>query len=191
MVTSAASTVDQYLAELPAERRDVISAVRKVVLAKLPRGYVETMNWGGICYEIPLSTYPVTYNGQPLAYAGLAAQKHFFGLYLMCVYGDNKKSAKLRAAFAKSGKKLDMGKSCIRFRHLEDLPLDIVGEMIASTTPQQFIEIYEKSRRTKQAKPGGQPAETKKTSPAYRRSSAHRSGRASSTAARPKKSRKS
>jgi len=146
MVQSNASTVQEYLDELPPERREVISEVRETVLANLPEGYVETMNWGMISYEIPLERYPVTYNKQPLAYAALAAQKHRYGLYLMNVYQDEKLDKALKGAFEKAGKKLDMGKSCVRFKKLDDLPLDVIGEIIASTTPQEFIAKYEASR---------------------------------------------
>ncbi len=147
MAQSKATTVKQYLKELPADRRKVIAAVRDVILENLPEGYEENMNWGSICYEIPLSTYPNTYNKQPLAYAGLAAQKNHYGVYLMCVYGDPKREEKLKAAFKKAGKKLDMGKSCIRFKKLEDLPLDVIGRTIASVSPKAYIKKYEASRK--------------------------------------------
>ena len=118
MVSSKATTVAAYLAELPAERRAVIAAVRKVVRKHLPKGYVETMNWGMICYEIPLKRYPVTYNRQPLSYAALAAQKNNYALYLTGCYGASALQQKLAAAFKAAGKKLDMGKSCLRFKKL-------------------------------------------------------------------------
>lgn len=114
MVRSAATTVSRYLASLPAERRRIMAAVRKVIRANLPAGYRETMNWGMINYEVPLRRYPDTYNGQPLCYAGLAAQKNNYSLYLMCVYQDSRRVAWLRDRFRKAGKKLDMGKSCVR-----------------------------------------------------------------------------
>ena len=86
MVSSKASTVDQYLAELPPERREIVSTVRSVILANLPQGYAESMNWGMISYEIPLEDYPDTYNGQPLGYLALAAQKRHYSLYMLGVY---------------------------------------------------------------------------------------------------------
>jgi hypothetical protein len=109
------------------------------------------MNWGMISYEISLEVYPSTYNGQPLSYAGLAAQKNHYALYLMAVYGDPAREARLREGFAQAGKKLDMGKSCVRFRRLEDLPLDVIGEVIASTPPDELIATYERSRRAERA----------------------------------------
>lgn len=147
MVRSAASTVEQYLKELPEGRRNVVSAVRDVILANLPRGYEESMNWGAISYEIPLERYPDTYNGKPLGYAALASQKNYCSLYLMCVYADSDNQAWFREEFRKAGKKLNMGKSCVRFRKLEDLPLEVVGRSIASTPVEKFIAIYEASRK--------------------------------------------
>jgi hypothetical protein len=151
VVRSGASTVQQYLDSLPADRRVVIAAIREVVLRYLPQGYRETMNWGMISYEIPLEVYPATYNGQPLSYAGLAAQKSHYALYLMAVYGDPTREARLREGFAQAGKKLDMGKSCVRFHRLEELPLDVIGELIASTPPDELIAAYERSRRAGRA----------------------------------------
>jgi hypothetical protein len=141
---SKAATVEAYLNELPPDRREVISRVRGVILENLPAGYVEAMNWGMICYEIPLKDYPNTYNGQPQEYAALAAQKNYYALYLMAVYGDPQKEARLREGFAQAGKKLDMGKSCVRFRKLEDLPLEVIAEIIASTSPNDLKALHEK-----------------------------------------------
>lgn len=147
MVRSKAITVEQYLKGLPRERREVVSAVREAIRKRLPKGYDETIGWGIISYEIPLSRYPRTYNGRPLCYAGLAAQKNHYALYLMCVYADAESEAKLREGFRQAGKKLDMGKSCLRFKKLEDIPLDVIGDVIASTPPEEYIEKYEQSRR--------------------------------------------
>ena len=141
------ATVEEYLAGLPADRRAVIEAVRAMVLRYLPEGYKEGMGWGMVSYEIPLSRYPKTYNGEPLVYVGLAAQKRHYALYLMCIYADRSHEEKLREAYDAMGKKMDMGKSCLRFRKLEDIPLETVGEIIASTTPDEYIELYEASRK--------------------------------------------
>jgi Domain of unknown function (DU1801) len=146
MVSSAATNVEQYLAELPEERRKVLTAMRKLIRRNLPKGYDESMAWGMICYSVPLSTYPDTYNGQPLCYAGLAAQKHYNSLYLTGPYTSEEQDAELRAAFKAAGKKLDMGKGCVRFQTLDDLVLDPIAAMIASTPPDEFIEIYEAAR---------------------------------------------
>ncbi|MEX1018414.1 MAG: DUF1801 domain-containing protein [Litorilinea sp.] len=147
MASSAATTVDEYLAELPEDRRAVVSRVRDLVLRNLPAGYVESMNWGMITYEIPLSRYPETYNGQPLGYVALAAQKRHYALYLMGVYADSEQEATLRAAFDAAGKKMDMGKSCLRFKKLDDLPLDALGAVIGAVTPDEYIAHYEASRK--------------------------------------------
>lgn len=146
MASSKATTVDAYLDELPEERRAVVSAVRDVVVQNLPAGYRETVGWGMITYCIPLEAYPDTYNKQPLGLAALAAQKNHYALYLNCVYQDPEQEAWLRDQFARAGKKMDMGKSCLRFKKLDDLPLDAIGELIASTPPERFIAQYEAAR---------------------------------------------
>jgi uncharacterized protein YdhG (YjbR/CyaY superfamily) len=148
MASSPASTVEQYLAELPAERSAVIAVVRDVVLEHLPEGYEETMNWGMITYEIPLARYPTTYNKQPLSYAALAAQKNYYALYLPGADLDPEGTERLREGFARAGKKLDMGKSCVRFKTLDDLPLDVIGAAVAEVTPEDYIARYEAARQT-------------------------------------------
>lgn len=146
MVSSQATSVQEYLEGLPEEKRAVMEAVRAVVLENLPPGYVETMNWGMISYEIPLEVFPDTYNGRPLSYAGLAAQKNYFALYLMNVYAEPLVEARLREGFDRAGKKLDMGKSCVRFRKLENLPLDVIAEIIAATPLDAYLEKYRTSK---------------------------------------------
>lgn len=147
MVMSKAASVADYLEELPAERRAVVSAVRKVIRKHLPEGYREAMGWGMICYEVPLARYPDTYNAQPLCYAGLAAQKHSYSLYLTSVYHDPGAAKRLRDAFAASGRRLDMGKGCIRFKRADDLPLAVIGELVAAVPVDEFITLYERSRK--------------------------------------------
>jgi hypothetical protein len=151
MVSSKAATVKEYLEELPEERRAVVAAVRKVIVKNLPKGYRETMNWGMISYEIPLERYPDTYNSQPLSYAALAAQKNYYAVYLMalcrCVEKGVSPESWLRDEFKKAGKKLDMGRSCVRFKKLEDLPLEVIGQVISSVTPDQFVAWYETTRQ--------------------------------------------
>jgi hypothetical protein len=146
MAKSDAATVEEYLDALPGERREVVSKVREVILRNLPRGYREAMNWGMVCYEVPLEKYPGTYNKRPLGYAALAAQKNYFALYLMGAYQNPELEKNLKEGFARAGKKLDMGKSCILFKRLEDLPLEVVGEAVASTPPEKLIEQYEEWR---------------------------------------------
>jgi uncharacterized protein YdhG (YjbR/CyaY superfamily) len=146
VASSKAATVTQYLAELPPERRAAIERVRDAVNAALPAGYREGIGYGMIGWVIPLEDYPNTYNGQPAVYAGLAAQKNYNSLYLNCVYASPERTQRLKAAFAKAGKKLDMGKSCIRFRKADDLPLDVIAAEIASATPADYIRICEEGR---------------------------------------------
>jgi hypothetical protein len=145
MAQSKAKTVSEYLDELPADRRTELTRVRQVVRKRLPKGYVEAMNWGMITYEVPLSRYPESPNGKPLCYAGLASQKNHLSLYVMPT--DAKSLARLKAAFKKAGKKLDMGKSCIRFKRADDLPLDAIGDMVAAVPVQRFIDYVETARR--------------------------------------------
>jgi hypothetical protein len=146
-VKSDATSVEGYLASLPAERRAAIGAVRDAVLAQLPTGFEEVMQYGMISYVVPLRRYPGTYNGQPLAVASLANQKNHMALYLMGVYGDDDARQWLRERWTATGRKLDMGKSCVRFKRLDDVPLDLVGEAIARTSVEDFIARYERSRR--------------------------------------------
>lgn len=146
MAQSAAKTVDDYLAELSPERRQAIAAVRHAVLENLPDGYREEMAFGMIGYVIPLDRYPKTYNKQPLMYAALASQKQYMSLYLMNVYGDPETERWFNKAYHATGKKLDMGKSCVRFKRLDDLPLDVIGQAVARTSLESFIQRYEASR---------------------------------------------
>jgi hypothetical protein len=115
-----------------------------VVKKSLPRGYRETVGWGMISYGIPLTRYPKTYNRQPLCYAAIAAQKNRYAIYLMAGYANPRSRTILKEGFKRAGKKLDMGKSCIRFKKLEDIPLDVIGKAVASLTPARYIELYEK-----------------------------------------------
>ena len=147
MAKSNATTVEEYLAELPEERREAVEKVRSVILQHLPAGYEETMQHGMISYVVPLDTLPKTYNGQPLQYAALASQKGYMSAYLMGVYGDSETERWFVEQYRASGKKLDMGKSCVRFKTLDDLPLELVGEAIARIPVTQFIELYQASRQ--------------------------------------------
>lgn len=147
MVRSRATTVEGYLEELSAARREVVAAARAFVNEHLPAGYEEGMGYGMICWTIPLERYPDTYNRQPLCYAALASQRGYVSLYLMSVYASSEEEKWLRAEFRRAGKKLDMGKSCVRFKRLEDLELSALGRILAGTPPADFIARYEESRR--------------------------------------------
>ena len=147
MAKTNASTVGQYLEELPADRRSTISAVRKVVLDNLPLGYEEMIEWGAITYAIPLEEYPDTYNGKPLCIAAISSGKNYCSLHLMAVYGHAPTRKWLEDQFTQSGKKLDMGKACVRFKTPDDLPLDAIAKVIAKVPPDKYIKVYEQSRR--------------------------------------------
>ncbi len=146
MVSSKAATPEAYIAELPPERRELVSHLRRLVNANIPTGYVERMNWGMISWELPLERYPETYNKQPLVYAGLAAQKNHTALYLNCVYASQERTQRLKEAWAAAGKKLDMGKSCLRFKRASDVADEALARTIASIPVETFIAEYEASR---------------------------------------------
>ena len=146
MATSTATTTDEYIDSLPDERRAAVAAVRDVVRRNLPHGFEEGMQYGMIGWYVPLERFPDTYNGQPLGLVGLASQKNYISLYLNSVYGDPKTEAWFKERYAASGKKLNMGKSCLRFRHVEDLPLDVIGETIARVGLDDYVAHYEDAR---------------------------------------------
>jgi hypothetical protein len=146
-MAATTTSVDEYLAGLPENHRSVLERVRNTVRKNLPKGYQEVMYGKFIAYVIPLSRYSETYNGQALQYVALASQKNNFSLYMMAPYGDDKELAQLQNGFKKAGKKLDMGKSCIRFKKLEDLPLDVIGESVARTSVDDYIRKYEAVKR--------------------------------------------
>src|SRR5205823_1228790 len=152
--TSNAKTVEEYLGSLPEERRAAMSAVRQVILANLPEGYEECMQCGMIGYVVPHSLYPPGYHchpSQPLQYAALGSQKNHMALYLCTVYGDADTQKWFQQAYKASGKKLDMGKSCVRFKKLEDLPLDVIGEVIGRVPVKKYIACIERAlQRTPQ-----------------------------------------
>ena len=147
MATNTATSVEELLDSLPDDRKAVIAAVRDVIRRNLPPGYRETLQGSLIGYEIPLERYPNTYNRQPLSYIALGAQKNHYALYLVSAYQNPEQAAWLKDAFAHAGKKLDMGKSCLRFRRLEDLPLDVIGQAVASTSVDEHIASYEAGRQ--------------------------------------------
>lgn len=143
---SEAGSVQDYLAALPEDRRAAIETVRTEILDRLPDGYQEAMNWGMIAYEVPLSIYPNTYNGQPLMYAALASQKNHMAVYLSGVYANESARDEFLSKYRETGKRLDVGKSCVRFKKIEDLPVDLIGETIASLSVDSFIGVYQAAR---------------------------------------------
>jgi hypothetical protein len=146
MPASKDTTVAGYLAALPEDRRAAVSAVRAVIKKNLPAGYEEGIQYGMIGYFVPHALYPSGYHAkpsEPLPFVHLASQKSHMALYLMNIYGDAKLLAWFTGAFAKAGKKLDMGKACVRFKRIEDLPLDVIGQAIAKVPVAAFIKRYE------------------------------------------------
>ena len=142
---SKATTVEKYLAELPADRRAALEVVRRVILKNLDNHYEEGMAYGAIGYCVPHRVFPQGYHcdsKQALPFAALASQKNYMSLYLMCCYGEGSLKDWFNEAWAKSGKKLDMGKSCIRFKSPDDLALDVIGEVIRRVPAKKYIANY-------------------------------------------------
>jgi hypothetical protein len=147
-VTSKATTVEGYLQALPPDRRAAISAVRQVILANLPPGYEECISYGMIGYVVPHSLYPAGYHCDPklpLPLAILGSQKNHMAIHLCSVYGNAEAEQWFRKAWLASGKKLDMGKACVRFKKLEDVPLDVIGQVFARTPVKKYIAAIEKA----------------------------------------------
>lgn len=179
---SKATTVEKYLAELPDDRRAAIQAVRQVILKHLGRGFEERMQYGMIGYCVPHCLYPAGYHcdpKQPLPFAALASQKNYMSLYLWCIYTDPGELRQFQQAWAKSGLKLDMGKSCIRFKRLDQLPLDVIAAAIKRVPVKRFVAYYEAAIKPKaktgskqQLKPSRAAENTKPAGVRHRRASA-------------------
>jgi Domain of unknown function (DU1801) len=174
-MTSKATTVDQYLSDLPEDRRKALEAVRQVILKNLDKDYEEGIQYGMIGYYVPHRVYPAGYHcdpKQPLPFAGLASQKNYMSLYLMCVYGNSNHAKWFQEAWGKTGKKLDMGKSCVRFKKLEDLPLGVIGEAVKRVTAKKYIEYCESAlkTRTKPASKSAKKAGNSEESPSSKKS---------------------
>jgi Domain of unknown function (DU1801) len=146
MVNSTAQSPDEHIASLPPDRREAITAVRDVIRRNLPDGFEEGMEFGMLAWYVPLERFPDTYNGRPLGLVALASQKQYMALYLNTVYGDPQLADWFRDRYAASGKRLDMGKSCVRFRSLDDLPLDVIGETVARVPLDRFVAHYQAAR---------------------------------------------
>jgi len=149
---SKATSIDAYLSRLPADRAAQITRVRETILDHLPEGYEETMNWGMITYQVPLSVYPDTYNKQPLMYAALASQKNYMAVYLSGLYMSEEKYQAFEQAYRETGKRFDAGKSCVRFRTLDNLPLELIGKTIASIPMADFIAQVKRVHSSRKSK---------------------------------------
>lgn len=137
---SDADSVQEYLQQLPDERRQAVETVRQLVLDNLPAGYEEALNWGMITWQVPLEIYPDTYNGKPLMYAALASQKNHMSLYLTGIYMDEEAKEQFEQSYKATGKRYDVGKSCVRFRKLDDLPLDVIADAIGEYEVDEFVD---------------------------------------------------
>jgi uncharacterized protein YdhG (YjbR/CyaY superfamily) len=149
---SDAKNVDDYIASLPPERQVAIQEVRKVILENLPEGYKEMMDWGVICYGVPLEVYPDTYNKKPLSYVALASQKNHMAVYLMTIYTSEEKAKQFEREYRATGKRYDVGKSCVRFRKLEDLPLPLIAAEVRSIEMNDYIELAKKAGSNRRAR---------------------------------------
>ena len=193
---SKASTAAAYLAELPPDRKKAISAVRKVVLENLDQkgGLEEVMQYGMIGYAVSHAVYPDGYHcdpKQPVPFAGLASQKNHMSLYLFCIYSSEEDRARFEAEWKATGKKLDMGKGCVRFKKLEDVPLEVVGRAIKRATAKRFLAQYEAVIKPTGGAKGKRPATSKKPAPARSKSARGKSEsrpRKSASRARPRAS---
>jgi hypothetical protein len=140
-------TVASYLASLPADRAKTMRAVYRAVKKAMPKGYTELFGYGMIMWSVPLSVLPDTYNGHPLCYVGLAAQKNYFSLHLMGPYGNKALRAELEAGFKKAGIRLDMGQSCVRFKDLDAVALDVCCDVIGKVPMARYVEMYQSVKR--------------------------------------------
>ena len=149
---SKATTVEQYLEELPEDRKKAVVELRKVIKKNIPKGFQEGMGYGMVCYTVPHSMYPAGYHCDPklpLPFLSLASQKNFIAVYHMGIYADPKLLKWFTESFAKaSSKKLDMGKSCLRFKKPEDIPYQLIGDLVSKITPEKWIELYEKNYKS-------------------------------------------
>lgn len=175
---SKATTVTEYLDSLPADRRAALSAVRKVIRANIDKAYEEGMQYGMIGWYVPHRTFPAGYHcdpKQPLPFAALASQKNHMSLYLNCVYGGDGAGGEapelewFQEAWAKSGKKLDMGKACVRFKKLEDLPLDVIGELFRRVPAKLYVQRYLGERERMAAGKAKPKAAAKTAAPAKKK----------------------
>ena len=142
-----ANTPDEYIKAIPEERKEIMQNLRKVILDNLPKGFSEEINYGMIGYVIPHKTYPNGYHCDPklpLPFMNIASQKNFIAVYHMGIYADNELMDWFIGEYPKYVKtKLDMGKSCIRFKKIDQIPLQLIGKLVAKMTPEKWIEIYE------------------------------------------------
>ena len=182
------TTVKAYIDALPEDRRKAIRKVRALVNKHLPKGYEEGIQYGIIGWYVPHRIYPDGYHcdpSQPLPYIGLASQKNYISLYLMCIYGDEKLRKQFEKDWAASGRKLNMGKSCVRFKDVDDVPFDVIGRAVAAVPVKDFIAFYEanvpasrrKKKKASKKKAAKKASAKKKTKKKARKKAAKRKAR--------------
>jgi uncharacterized protein YdhG (YjbR/CyaY superfamily) len=145
---SDATTVNEYLAELPDDRVEALTVVLKALRKKLPEGLEENINWGMIAFEVPLSVYPNTYNGQPIMHTAVASQKNHMAIYMGCLQGDGRGRESFIEDYKATGKRLDIGKGCVRFRKLDDLPVDVIAKYAGAVSIEQLCAIHDEYAAT-------------------------------------------
>lgn len=144
-----ANSVQAYLNRVPEHQKSVFLQLRNIILSNLPKGFEEQLNYGMLGYVVPLSLYPTGYHckkNEPLPFINLASQKNFIGFYHMGIYSQSKLKYWFEGEYVKQCRyKLDMGKSCVRFKRLDDVPFDLIGELVSKMNPQEWITLYEKA----------------------------------------------
>lgn len=143
---SSAKTVHEYLDELSIESRAEVAKLRDFVVSVMPEGFEEVMAWGMICYQVPITTSGPTYNKEPLVYAAIAQQKKYISLYLMGVYASEELTSRFERQWKEGGRKLNMGKSCIRFKNTNQISFDAIKLVLESSTPEEFTKTYLEAR---------------------------------------------
>jgi hypothetical protein len=138
------TTVEEYIENVPKQWRSLIAQLRVKLQSHVHDGFVETLRWGMINYEVPLEVSGPTYNGQPLGLVALAAQKHHISLYLTAIYADPERRERLERAFSEKNLKPNMGKSCVRFKKIEDIPIDDILTMISEISVEMFLSLVQK-----------------------------------------------
>jgi uncharacterized protein YdhG (YjbR/CyaY superfamily) len=154
-IHSDTAKVSDYISGLTPDKQAAIKEVRKVILENLPEGYQETMNWGMISYKVPLEIYPDTYNGKPLSYVALASQKNHMAVYLMSIYSNEENAKRFEQAYRATGKRYDVGKSCVRFKKLDDLPLPLIAAEVRSIKMDDYIALAKKAGSVRKARDKG------------------------------------
>jgi hypothetical protein len=152
MKSTEAKSVEEYIGSLPEEKGRALEEVRKVILENLPPGYEETIAWGMITYQVSLDRYPNTYNGKPLMYAALTSQSKHMSLYLTAIYMNEQRRKRFDEEYRATGKRLDAAKSCVRFKRIEDLPLDLVARSVAELSVDEFIAETEEALKNRKKK---------------------------------------